>query len=425
MNRNTRGWMYLLFAVLIMCITLGYAYLYTELDINGTTNITSANWSIYWDNIQFGSNNVTDVTTPATISSGLTEVTFNVNFQQPGDTYEFTVDAVNDGSIDAMIGDLSQRVYASNGTTPKPLPDYLEYTVTYSNGVELEQNHLLAHNTTETYKVRVYYKEDITASQLPSTDDNYVFKFGTSYKQANSSAIARANSVFESHSWSTIIANVQNNNIALYNIGDTKSVDLGSLGTHTLRIANKSTPSDCSTTGFSQTACGFVLEFSDNITTRKLTTTDSNSGGWPSSSMRNYVNSTIYNALPDDLKNGIIDTTVVSGHGNNDSNNFTSVDKIYLLSTKEIWGKEGTSNVVTYDTAEIETRQLDYYSGIGVTTSNYSGAIKQYNSSDIEWWLRTAISYLPYDYYLVTNSGKPAYHSSVAVDGVSPAFRIG
>ena len=54
--------------ILLLGITLGYAYLNTTLNINGTTNITSANWSIYWDNIQFGSNNVTDVTTPATIS---------------------------------------------------------------------------------------------------------------------------------------------------------------------------------------------------------------------------------------------------------------------------------------------------------------------------------------------------------------------
>lgn len=31
MSRNARGWMYVLFAVLVMCITLGYAYLNTTL----------------------------------------------------------------------------------------------------------------------------------------------------------------------------------------------------------------------------------------------------------------------------------------------------------------------------------------------------------------------------------------------------------
>lgn len=33
-----------------------------------------------------------------------------------------------------------------------------------------------------------------------------------------------------------------------------------------LRIANKETPVECSTEDFSQTACGFVLEFADQIT---------------------------------------------------------------------------------------------------------------------------------------------------------------
>lgn len=163
---------------------------------------------------------------------------------------------------------------------------------------------------------------------------------------------------------------------------------MGTLGTHTLRIANKSTPAECSTTGFSQTACGFVLEFADIITTHRMnpydssvtTTGNGNIGGWPASEMRTYVNSDIYNALPSELKNGIINTTVVSGHGTTSGEtNFTSIDKMYLLSTKEVWGKEGPTNAINYDTAEVETRQLDYYSSQNVTTSNYSGAIKQNN----------------------------------------------
>ena len=72
---------------------------------------------------------------------------------------------------------------------------------------------------------------------------------------------------FATDSWSTIIANVKAGNGSEYAIGSTKEVNLGTTyGTHTLRIANTSTPSECSTNGFSQTACGFVLEFEDIIT---------------------------------------------------------------------------------------------------------------------------------------------------------------
>ena len=188
MTRNKKNNIYYLLILLILGIGIGYAYLNTELQISGTTNVSSANWNIYWDNIQFGTNNVTDVTTPATISSGLTEVTFNVNFSQPGDTYEFTVDAVNDGTINGMISVVNSGVFAANGTTPKTLPDYLEYTVTYYDGVAIAPNHLLGAGNTETYKVKVHYKEDISASQLPSTNDNYVFKFSVTYVQADTNA---------------------------------------------------------------------------------------------------------------------------------------------------------------------------------------------------------------------------------------------
>ncbi len=60
---------------------------------------------------------------------------------------------------------------------------------------------------------------------------------------------------FSTDSWNTIVSAVKSNNISKYNVGDTKEVDMGDLGTHALRIANTTTPSECSTTGFSQTSC--------------------------------------------------------------------------------------------------------------------------------------------------------------------------
>ena len=200
-----------------------------------------------------------------------------------------------------------------------------------------------------------------------------------------------------------------------------------------LRIANVSAPSECSQPGFSRSACGLVLEFADIITTHRMNPYsqsgtvdgDGNKGGWEHSEMRNYLNSTVYNALPQELKSRIVDTEVVSSHGSNDSSNFTTIDKLYLFSTKEIWGKEGTTNVINYDTAEAETRQLDYYHDIGVTTSSYSGAIKQYNESNYPWWLRSACSNFNYDFYIVLRNG--IWNDSISYNsmGVSPAFRIG
>ena len=51
MRRSRRERIYLLLVIVLLTITLGYAYLQANLSINGTTNVSSANLIIYWDNI--------------------------------------------------------------------------------------------------------------------------------------------------------------------------------------------------------------------------------------------------------------------------------------------------------------------------------------------------------------------------------------
>ena len=251
---------------------------------------------------------------------------------------------------------------------------------------------------------------------------------------------------FETDSWDTIACNVKNGNTSAYSVGDTKEVVLDGYGTHTLRIANTSTPEECSTTGFSQSACGFVLEFTDVYALYNMNDTDTNLGGWPASAMYKFINGTdettysanttdsstkstvksVYMSLPEDLRNVIIDTYVVSGYSELDNKNLISTDKLYLLSTAEVWA-QGTEDTIDYDTARDVTRQLDYYSNQTVTTSSYSAAIKQYNGSDFLWWLRSAYSYRYYYFYIVDITGRwcfQNFYPSFTL-GVSAAFRIG
>ena len=233
---------------------------------------------------------------------------------------------------------------------------------------------------------------------------------------------------FSTDSWETIVEAVEEGNTSKYNVGDTKDVELEGYGKHTLRIANKSTPSECSTSGFSQTACGFVLEFADLITTHPMNDSATNNGGWPATTMRTFVNDSIYNALPSDIRNSIINTTVVSGIGSSDSSGsatcFKSTDKLYLLAPREIYNNyDGT-----YDTANSLTRTLDYYITQGVTTTNYSGAIKRGENISYNqwWWLRNANSQFNYSFSMVYDDGSfiNNFGANQSI-GVSPAFRIG
>ena len=129
---------------------------------------------------------------------------------------------------------------------------------------------------------------------------------------------------FAEDDWETIVANIKAGNLSKYNVGDTKEISLtgftnketDSDGKYTIRIANTSTPSECSTEGYSQTACGFVIEFKDIIIKHEMNKTYTNVGGYPASLMYTYIQNDIYNALPEELKAVIIPTYVVSGHGN-------------------------------------------------------------------------------------------------------------
>ena len=237
--------------------------------------------------------------------------------------------------------------------------------------------------------------------------------------------IADKPSTFPTDSWETIAVSVKAGNSRGYKVGDTKTIDMGSYGTHTLRIANTSTPSECSTTVFSQSACGFVLEFADIITTNTMNDRASNLNGWPVTEIHTIINANVYNALPSDLRSVIIDTTTISGHGSRSGEtNFTSTDKLYLLSTAEIWA-QGSSNTISYDTARDVTRQLDYYKNLGTSTSNYSGAIKKDGTITSDWWLRSARSSSGGSFYYVSANGSSNSSTAISTKGVSPAFRIG
>ncbi len=226
---------------------------------------------------------------------------------------------------------------------------------------------------------------------------------------------------FEEDSWETISKNVKNGDTSCYHVGDTRTVNVGEFGDHTVRIANMSTPEVCSQEGFSQTACGFVVEFTDNITRHKFNTENSNAGGWEFSEMRTFVNNDIYNNLEEELRNVIIDTYVVSGHEKNATNNYITTDKLYLLATAELWQKVGTSDI-GYDSADHLTRQFDYYASIPVTSTNYSGAKK-----GTGWWLRSAHkSSTNYVGNVPSDGATNYYYGHVGMNlGVSPAFKVG
>ena len=133
-----------------------------------------------------------------------------------------------------------------------------------------------------------------------------------------------------------------------------------------------------------------------------------NTGGWPATSMRTFINADIYNSLPSILQSGIIETSVVTGYGYNDNKtNLTSKDKLYLLSAKEIYSDWSE----TYDSAINLTRQLDYYKNATVA-GTIDSVLKRKKGSltDAPYWTRSI--YNSTNFYYLGNSSTDVNNST-------------
>ena len=100
---------------LVLGISIGYAAMSSSLNINGTSKIKGHKWDVHFESL----NNITKIgqasdsdvgefaariveleTTPSDKTDDTT-VNFAISLKQPGDKYQFQVNVVNDGSIDA------------------------------------------------------------------------------------------------------------------------------------------------------------------------------------------------------------------------------------------------------------------------------------------------------------------------------------
>ena len=144
----------------VFTLTIAYAALNAVLTIQGSAQVTSSNWDIHLANPKVKNGSVT--TTVPTLTTGKS-LTFSTTLNMPGDFYEFTVDVVNSGSIDAMIENVVM--------TPELTVDqakFLKYEVSYANGESIANKQTIAAGVTMPIKVRVEYRNDLVASDLPT-----------------------------------------------------------------------------------------------------------------------------------------------------------------------------------------------------------------------------------------------------------------
>lgn len=167
-------------------VTVGYAALSTTLSITGKGTLSKNSWDIHFENLVIVDNGASVVTTAPTIDSTKTKVSFNITLSKPGDSYEFTVDAVNKGTIDAMLSGFSATSLTADQQK------YLTYTVTYGDGATISTKDYLKKGTSETIRVKVRFKEDLASADLPTSAETLNLTATLVYVQADSTAKARS-----------------------------------------------------------------------------------------------------------------------------------------------------------------------------------------------------------------------------------------
>ena len=179
--KKQMGIMYILLFVVLASLGVGYAYIRSNLSINGTANIKNARWDIHFTNLNVTTGSVT-AETAANITNDTT-VEFAATLENPNDFYEFTVDVVNNSTLDAMIDS-----YSISPTLTTEQKKYLEYEVTYSDGTPLANKQELKVGATETLKVRFSYIENSDKTNYPTEDQTFTVEFNVAYTQADETA---------------------------------------------------------------------------------------------------------------------------------------------------------------------------------------------------------------------------------------------
>jgi len=179
-NIKDKKMLYMVLGVLmvsVLTLTMAYAALVTTLNISGYAQVNSSAWDIHLANVKLKDGSAT--TTVPTITTG-NSLSFSTTLSKPGDYYEFTVDVVNDGSIDAMIDSV---VKTPELTTAQA--KYLKYEITYQNGESIATMQNIAAGTTMPIKVRLEYRKDLTASDLPTTSETLDLSITLNYIQSD------------------------------------------------------------------------------------------------------------------------------------------------------------------------------------------------------------------------------------------------
>ena len=210
---------------------------------------------------------------------------------------------------------------------------------------------------------------------------------------------------FADNTWEQIIAVCQKKIVPpTWKVGDQKAMTIGGTD-YLIDIIGINHDDDADGSG----KAPFTFQLHDCYgETKKMNSSNTNSGGWTSCAMRSTHLPTILALMPTGVQNGIREVNKLTSAGNKSSTINTTADKLFLLSEVEIFGS------TTYSAAG-EGTQYDYYKA-------GNSKVKKRNGSAAIWWGRSPTASYSTNFCLVDGKGNASMNNASRAYGVAFGF---
>ena len=188
-KRDNRTLIIIGLIAVILGMSIGFAAYTRVLNINGTVNVKGAQWSVHYVDNSYvektGSVEADDV------SLNSTTLTYSVSLNDPGDTYEFYIDVINDGTLRAQLDSVvttqlttAQAKYMSIEMIYNPDKNSSAYQDLGNGNIEFANPIVLDPNHQARLSVKVKYKENVDEEDLPDDDVSIDFATTLNYSQS-------------------------------------------------------------------------------------------------------------------------------------------------------------------------------------------------------------------------------------------------
>ena len=271
------------------------------------------------------------------------------------------------------------------------------YTIRFFNGTTLLQSLIVDYGSDAVYSGPAFEKEGVKKPEL------YAFiGWEPDPKAITGDMDCYAQYEFLGYikdDWATIAAKVADGSyINEYQVGKMKEITLtyANGDTETLDVEIVGFDHDNLADGTGKAGISWIVrEVPAN--TRGMNSSPSNVGGWNKSTMRTHVNSTIYNALPDEIKSIIKPVIKKASIGNTSTEIVETTDSLWIPSIVELNSNQAVSDA----TYMLEGMPYALY-----TDAEARKKYKLDTETATAYWTRSAVLTYQYGFWCVYASGE-------------------